>query len=281
MNKLKKEDLKKNFQKAVLKCDRLMNYLKISLSEHKRDSVFFYTFHKTASTLFSGYVLKHVDGLHHVDYASQIYEGKLKGGVVRFEEKGRIYGPIRLSANTDSAVYAKLVSPAQDAAFARNKKAVIFIRDPRDIIISKYFSLAFSHNFSPVEEIRRRQMKIREITKNMSVDEFARKDVHQLLAGFQKAVLLSQNCASSYVLKYEDMISNWEAFEKSLAAALPLRKSVLNSIYSRTRPSKTENIYSHRRSGAVRGFENKLSPETLDFLNIQLKPVLDYFNYTI
>jgi hypothetical protein len=40
------------------------------------ESVYFYTFHKCAITLFSDYELKNVSGLYNMDYAVQLYTGR-------------------------------------------------------------------------------------------------------------------------------------------------------------------------------------------------------------
>jgi hypothetical protein len=41
------------------------------------ESVFFYTFHKCASSLFARFVLPNVRGLRHENYAARIFRGEL------------------------------------------------------------------------------------------------------------------------------------------------------------------------------------------------------------
>ena len=82
----------------------LLNYPKWLLNKDKYESVFFYTFHKCASSLFSGYVLRNIEGLRNIDYASRLYQGR-EPKSIKFEKYGYIYGPIRLSANPSSIVY--------------------------------------------------------------------------------------------------------------------------------------------------------------------------------
>ncbi len=52
------------------------NYSKRHYGMNSYESVYFYTFHKCASSLFSNYVLRNIKGLVHVDYAVQISSGK-------------------------------------------------------------------------------------------------------------------------------------------------------------------------------------------------------------
>ena len=87
----------------------LMYYFEWQCQKNPPESVYFYTFHKCASSLFSRYVLRNIEGLRHVDYAYQIYCGKKIREVV-FHEKGFVYGPIRLSARPVSTEYRILVT---------------------------------------------------------------------------------------------------------------------------------------------------------------------------
>lgn len=104
------------------------------------ETVYFYTFHKCASTLFNSYILKNIKGLQHVDYASQIYGGKKINKKLNFRDKGFVYGPIRLSADPMSSVYRMLVAPTSGHEFIRDKIAIFVVRDPRDILVSAYYS---------------------------------------------------------------------------------------------------------------------------------------------
>ena len=90
---------------------KIPRYISPRVRKDSYESVYFYTFAKCASTLFSSYVLKNIEGLRHVDYANQIYHGRDLKRVV-FEEKGFIYGPIRIFYRPAAPVYKKLVKPA-------------------------------------------------------------------------------------------------------------------------------------------------------------------------
>ena len=104
-------------------------------------SVYFYTFHKCASTLFNGYVLKNAVGLYNMDYASQIYSGERSSEEkLNFNRNGFIYGPIRISAGVQGPVGEMLVKPTTQHDFVRDKIALFLIRDPRDILVSSYYS---------------------------------------------------------------------------------------------------------------------------------------------
>ena len=244
-------------------------------------SVYFYTLHKCASTLFSDYVLDNIDGLLKVDYSQQIIDGQFKPGEKPvFKDNGIIYGPIRVTTDltqADGEIFIKLVT---DHNFIRNKIAIFFIRDPRDILVSSYYFFGYSHQFSPVREVRSEQERQRDRIRQFTIDEFAIKFNCLLKKNFRKILELIDACERSSVLRYEDMIDNFEAFSSQLCKFASINKSVIQEIYKRTRPKDKEDIYSHRRSGKVEGFRNKLKSDTIELLNEELKEVLTRFNYT-
>jgi hypothetical protein len=240
------------------------------------ESVYFYTFHKCASTLFSRYVLKNVQGLRHVDYAGEIFRGK-KPSIV-FQPKGCIYGPIRLSARQHE-VYCSLVQPTSRLEFVKDKLAIFMVRDPRDILISAYYSFGYTHGFSPVQEIRNRQVEMRKELQSKTIDEYVLERAVSIRDNFETVSRLSQACERSVVLRYEDMIDNWELFASDLTKYITIKPAVLRQVYEKSRPREKEVLSSHRRSGQVGNFRLKLKPETIGSLDITFAAVLERFRY--
>ncbi len=242
------------------------------------ESVFFYTFHKCASTLFSTYVLKNFRGLTHIDYASLIYSGEALEEVI-FQETGYIYGPIRLSVDVLSPVYARLVAPVSQPDFIKNKVAIFFIRDPRDILISFYYSFGYTHGFSPVPEISEQEINLRHHIQALTLDDYALSAVDGIVQNFNKLDSLSKACERSIILRYEDLVDDFENFIRTLTTIVSLDQHVVTEIYQRSRPALKEDNSSHRRSGKVGGFRDKLKKETIDLLNKRLEPTLAAFRY--
>jgi len=89
---------RKILHRAKYRFNYTLNYIKYYyFGKYLPKSIYFYTLHKCASTLFSDFVLKNVNKLIHVDYASQIFTGKIQiGKQLSFKEKGFIYGPLRI-----------------------------------------------------------------------------------------------------------------------------------------------------------------------------------------
>jgi len=268
----------KLLRRRIQRITAFPDYLNWYFNRKSHESVYFYTFHKCASTLFSSYILKNIKGLRNVDYASRIYSGRTYKKL-KLEAKGYAYGPIRLSADPMSPVYKKLVVPATQPEFIREKIVIFFVRDPRDILISAYYSFGYSHTFSPVAEIRQLQQAARNEIQAASLDEYVLRSANNVRRNFETLSELDSVCERSIVLKYEDMIGNFEHFIAELSKYIVLSQGVVQTVFERSRPKEKEDISSHRRSGQPGGFRGKLKQETIDSLNAELEDVLVRFQY--
>jgi hypothetical protein len=272
--------LKRNFRYLLQRKREIKRDITWRFIKNSHESVYFYTFHKCASTLFGNYVLKNIHGLKNVDYASLLYNGKQTGDVI-FKKNGYIYGPIRLSTepNPDYPGYKWLVKPASEDDFIRGKIAIFLIRDPRDILVSGYYSFASTHGYSPVENIRKMQKESRNEIQSMTIDEYSLDFAHTVLGHYKLVERLSKTSGRSVILKYEDMIQNWDKFVRDLTKYITIKPDVLNEIFHRSRPREKEKKQSHRRSGMPGGYRTKLETVTLQSLNELFGPVLEIFGY--
>jgi len=242
------------------------------------ESVFFYTLHKCASTLFSHYLLEHVEGLRHVDYENEYFSG-LRTVKAEFSDKGYIYGPIRVSVRAMEPTFSLFTKPVSSPDFVEGKKAIFMARDPRDMLVSSYYSYAYSHPSSPLEEIRDEQERIRKRILSKTVDEFVLGMAPHVHRDYQLLITLTQVCKRRVVLQYEDMVENFNDFVRDLTRYLTLRDDVIQELYSQSRPREKEDITAHRRSGRVGGFRDKLSSETIQSLNETFRDVMNEFGY--
>ena len=255
--------------------------LNIFKKDNSIPSVYFYTFHKCASNLFANYILKNSIGLEHVDYAVDIYKGEEPNLPLNFQDIGSIYGPIRLSALPATSVYKNLIIPATQEEFVRNKKTLFFIRDPRDILISAYYSFGHTHTFSEVSTIKTAQEEVRRNVSSLSLENYVLEEAESHNAYFKQLYEIASLNSDSVVIKYEDMIDNFDLFVGQLQTHLNLKKSTIKEIYKRSRPKSKEDRASHRRSGGTNNFRDKLDISTINKLNDTLKETLLAFNYNM
>ena len=256
----------------------IRSYLSWRLGSNSSDTVYFYTFHRCSSHFFSKYVLKNINGLHNIDYAKKIYRGKKIDHIV-FDNKGVIYGPIRLSAPPTSKEYTCLVQPLSDLHFIQNKLAIFLIRDPRDIVVSSYYSFAQTHGLSPDNEIRKKQKQHRKKLQLQTIDEYVLESAPIVQSHFVMLDTISNAFGESVIIKYEDMIDNWDYFISGLTKFINIKQTILNEIYKQSRPLENEDNKSHRRSGRPNAFKDKLKIETVNSLNITFKDTLEKYNY--
>jgi hypothetical protein len=198
---------------------------------------------------------------------------------VTFKEKGFIYGPIRLSTDPLLAIYTRFVEPASRTDFIRDKIAIFLIRDPRDILVSSYYSFGYTHGFSTVKELEEQQRQAQELIRRKTIDAFALEVATAILNHFHTIDRLSQACNRGIVLKYEDMIDNWEKFSSGLTKYLDIGQKTLRHTYEQTRPLENESEMGHRRSGRPGAHRDKLLASTVEALNIIFAPVLTRFHY--
>jgi len=241
-------------------------------------SVYLYTFHKCASSLFSSYILNKAKGLKHVDYERMLFRA-IDFEQPDYQEYGCTYGPIRLYIDPECNIYNTLVAPVTDLEFIRDKTAIFMLRDPRDMLVSEYYSFGFSHSLSKSAEIRQEQELNRKRIRAMTIDEYALSEVEERVGRFELLYKLIQACEHSVVLHYEDMLANWGLFAADLIKYLDLSAEALTETYLRSRPREKIASGAHRRSGKTRQYKTEFKPETISCLNEQLSVSLKRFKY--
>ncbi len=115
----------------------------------------------------------------------------------------------------------------------------------------------------------------------MALDEYILSEADRQAVLFQKLYDLSTACKRSIILKYEDMIDNFDLFAAQLCQFIPLNEAVVQNIYQNTRPREVENTASHRRAGRVQDYKYKLEPSTIKAVSEKLADILTLFDYQI
>lgn len=245
----------------------------------REKSIFFFTLHKSASTLFGNVVLPHISNLRHIDFAAKIYSGELKKTPV-FESYGYIYGPIRVWQERHNPESELLLEPCLKNDFLAAKKCLLFIRDPRDILVSFYYSVASTHGISDVPEIALLQNQRRAEAMELGLDAYCLKIAPKIRENFLTLQRVHESCKYSLLLRYEDLVQNFSPFSTQLRSFLDIHPESLQRLFDESRPLQNENLSGHKRSGAIEGFRNKLTKNTLSILNDQLRDILITFNYS-
>lgn len=164
-------------------------------------------------------------------------------------------------------------------------RIILVVRDPRDILVSGYYSTAYSHPL-PGEQSNKRDSFItkRAWAKQAGIDEYVLTEAPRLLLNLQRYHrLLLQPCPHTLVLRYEDMIDDFEAWLRSLlnytgcAVSGALQGKLLEA-HQKQKPA-AENVNRHVRKGLAGDYREKLQPETIAELNKLFNTVLPVFGY--
>ncbi len=162
------------------------------------------------------------------------------------------------------------------------RRKVLLIRDPRDMLTSLYFSIAFSHVVPEAGEARDRVLARREMARNISIDEFI------LSAGIDEKVIHNYRQymqiinADWVIYRYEDIIFNKRQWVHDLTRDLdlPVSRFAANRIANKNDViPKTPNPQDHIRQVKPGNHREVLKPSTIKALDERFEDILDRFGY--
>ncbi len=165
-------------------------------------------------------------------------------------------------------------------------RIILMVRDPRDVLVSGYFSLAYSHDL-PMEDSPKygNFVQKRLEARNVPLDEYVRAECGKVNQVYRRyADLLVKKHPSAYHLTtFEAMVQDYAGWLKDLLAYAQLEVpapffQALVDENERSRPVK-EDIHAQKRLGRSGDYLSKLSPGTIEYLNYNLHEVLTVFGY--
>ena len=156
------------------------------------------------------------------------------------------------------------------------------VRDPRDILVSEYYSLGWRHtskNWS--DEALQRREKIQQ----MSIDEFALEEPHgksPLLERYRPVLELAHR-EEVCIVSYETMVTQFPIWLESVLELLGLnnhrrlKQKLLARYRDEFRPDGDERA--HKRNVLPGDHREKLATETIEKLNERFSALLQQLNY--
>ena len=175
---------------------------------------------------------------------------------------------------------------ANNELFSERKK-ILLVRDPRDAIVSQFFTVAYNHSIPKESSVnangaREELLNKREQVKNQPIDEYVVKNAIGM-RNTLKAYLKFINSPLTLVFRYEDVLLNKKPWVQEIAQFLNLEcnEIILQKILDRVDivPDK-ENPKNFIRKAVPGDHKNKLQPETIEQLNEIFAEVLTQFNYS-
>lgn len=166
-------------------------------------------------------------------------------------------------------------------------KIVLMVRDFRDILVSEYYSVAYSHE-PPSKQENKYELFVeqRKKARESAIDEYVVTESNRVYNTVQRyKALLIDKYPNVYITKYEDMIADFRGWLNNLLdnCELTIRPDFFAALLERNeriRP-KHEDVQRHIRKGQSGDYKEKLKQETIEFLNAKFSPLLLTFGYEL
>lgn len=248
-------------------------------------SILFLTTHKCAST-FVAKLLAAISasaGYRHFDYngarwrlGNAVGIGEPLAFMARHHETlfrrcGEIYGPLR--APVDFPGREDLVH-------------VFFLRDPRDLLVSKFYSIGWSHALPPNEARREGFLERRHRAQEIGIDAYCLEEARSwILPVFEGYATMRETAASVHLYRYDAYKDDPLGFLRELRADLGLAgvpDAMLEDLAESARPVSAPSAgpFKHKRSGASGQFRTELAPDTVAEIDDLLGGILDAWGFS-
>jgi len=166
-------------------------------------------------------------------------------------------------------------------------KVVLMVRDFRDLLVSEYYSIVYSH-VAPWKQGNKYELFVEQRTtaRESAIDEYAVTEsdrIYQTLLRYK--TLLTDKYQNVYITRYEDMINDFPGWLGNLLGycELPVGEKIFNALIDRNEhiKPKGEDVQRHVRKGICGEYKEKLSQETIEYLNAKFSSMLLAFGYKL
>ena len=160
-------------------------------------------------------------------------------------------------------------------------KRIFHVRDPRDILVSEYFSLGWIHPEG--QNLSQRRNEIQQMSVDQYVLQILETSSWPLHKKYDPLMKLDLKNPDFTLVRYEDMVLDFPRWVEATIAPFEFRNPKrMISRYVKKFASQfdvsTESM-SHRRKVTPGDHKEKLKPETIEALNERFSDVLDRFGY--
>jgi hypothetical protein len=214
-------------------------------------------------------------------------EKGLAEDVAAFDGKRGCFCPLRyytdapgLDESADAA--GGVHDEASGFVQAARSAAILHLRDPRDVITSQFFSLAYSHppvagKFDPTDAQRR-------LWIDAGVDAHARAHAARWIERYQAYINHVLGRPNTIFVTYEEMVTDFPAWLGKFMAPFPLDdaerlQAKLARKYRNNFTIKREDVRKQKRQITPGDHKRKLQPDTIAFLNEQFAAILKTLGY--
>lgn len=241
-------------------------------------SVFIMTIHKAASSFVGAEIipaLAKAQGFEFFDISAKAfkaganYRETVQQHMSTLESPGYCFGPFR----------GPMVLNMLDIS---DNRLLVHVRDPRDCVVSAYYSFGYSHTIPPGKEEKQRFMERRERILSQSIDDYAIEEIGTVVKRL-RAYLKHAYRADQYLIsRYENMVLDFPNWVRQVSAFIgggDGSAAVEGLIQKVSFETKGEDIYKHKRQVMPGDHLRKLKPETIAQLNESCGDLLEKLGY--
>jgi hypothetical protein len=166
-------------------------------------------------------------------------------------------------------------------------KIVLMIRDFRDLLVSEYYSITYSH-VAPYKMGNKYKLFVekRRRARELAIDEYVVFESNRIYHTVQRyKTLLIDKYPNVYITRYEDMLDDFLGWLSNLLlyCELYISEELVTTLIQRNEriKPKDENIRRHVRRGKCGEYKEKLSQKTIEYLNDKFSSMLLAFGYKL
>ena len=236
-------------------------------------SVLFFSYYRCGSMFLSRALrdLAGANGFQHLDYDS--YFAK-----VNQDESARLFRRDFLEkAFHPHGLYFGTLRRAYPIPDQEKYRSVVLLRDPRDCLVSHYYSIRESHTLNNFDNLRARKE-----ARALEVDEWVLQHAEEYRRDFLDFHHRLLGTPGVLFLPYEEMVTAFPDFIRKVVEHTGMNRdqATVDRIIAEADFSVAgESILSHKRSVKPGNHRKKLKPETVKQLNEALAEVLELYDY--
>lgn len=168
----------------------------------------------------------------------------------------------------------------------QERRKILLVRDPRDAIVSQFFTVAFNHkvpqkNDQNANGARETLLNKRKLVRNQPIDEYVIENalgLHNTIQAYIKFI----DSPNMLIFRYEDILMNKRSWIQEMANFLELElseKMLQNILNNVDIVPHQENPKNFIRKAIPGDYKDKLQPQTIEQLNKVFADILEQFNY--
>lgn len=154
-------------------------------------------------------------------------------------------------------------------------KIILVLRDPRDVLVSHYYSTLYSH-----PEINPEFFALKEMAKKTAIDDYARFMAQEFQKRYAHYVHMIRSNDVLF-LRYEDLITNPREFEQRVGKFAGVEVGAGEIVSENDFKVEKENPGAHKRQVKAGDHKSKLQPETIKWLSDYFRDELIALHYEI